>query len=57
MYQNIMYSIPGCILKGTLVEECVCVFKLSETAGPFEAKIHVAPPWDRGIDGKLIQMI
>ena len=31
---------------------CVCVFKFSETAGPSEAKFHVAPPWDRGKDGK-----
>ena len=31
--------------------------KLSETTGPTETKFHVAPPWDRGKDGKLIQLI
>ena len=31
--------------------------KLSETTVPTEAKFHVAPPWDGGKDGKLIQMI
>ena len=30
--------------------------KFSETIRPTEA-FHVAPPWDRGKDGKLIQMI
>ena len=34
---------------------CVCVFKFSEATGPTEAKFHVAPPWDRGKDGKLIE--
>ena len=33
----------------------VCVFKISETTGPTEAKFHVEPQWDRG--GKFIQMI
>ena len=31
--------------------------KFSETTEPAEAKFHVASPWDRGKDGKLIQMI
>ena len=31
--------------------------KLYETTGPTEAKFHVASPWDRGKDGKLIQLI
>ena len=31
--------------------------KFSETTGPMEAKFHVAPPWNRGKDGKLIQII
>ena len=43
------------------VRACVraggCVFKFSETTGPTEAKFHVAPPWHRGKDEKLIQMI
>ena len=33
------------------------VFKLSKRTGPIEAKFYVAPPWVRGKDGKLIQMI
>ena len=39
---------------------CVRAFRaceFSETTKPTEAKFHVAPPWDRGRDGKLIQMI
>ena len=32
-------------------------YKISESTGPSEAKFYVAPPWDRGKDGKLIQMI
>ena len=36
---------------------CVCVFKISETTRPTEAKFHVAPSLDKGKDGKLIQMI
>ena len=35
----------------------VCVFKFFETPGPTEAKFHVAQPWDRGKDDKIIQMI
>ena len=31
--------------------------KFSETTGPTKAKFHVAPPWDRRKDGKLIHMI
>ena len=31
--------------------------KFSETTGPTETKFHVAPPWDKGKDGKLIQII
>ena len=37
---------------GSIVKVCV-----SETTGPTEAKFHVPPLWDRGKDGKLIQMI
>ena len=33
------------------------MFKISETTKPTEAKFHVAPPWVRGKDGILIQMI
>ena len=36
---------------------CVCVCKFSETIGRTKAKFHVAPPCDRGKDGKRIQMI
>ena len=32
------------------------ICKFSETTGPTEA-FHVTPPWERGKDGKLIQMI
>ena len=32
------------------------MLKYSETTGPTEAKFNGAPPWDRGKDGKLIQM-
>ena len=31
--------------------------KFSETTGPIEAKNHVAPPWDRGKDGKFIEWV
>ena len=30
----------------------MCVFKFSETIVPTEAKLYVAPTWDRGKDGK-----
>ena len=30
---------------------------VSETTGPTEARFQVPPLWDRGKDGKLIQMI
>ena len=33
------------------------ILKFSKIIGPTEAKFPVAPPWDRGKDGKLIQMI
>ena len=42
---------------GSLVKVSVSVFKFSETTGPTDVKFHVAPPWDRGKDGTLIQMI
>ena len=35
----------------------MCVFKLSETTWPTEAKFHVASPWDRAKDGKLIHLL
>ena len=31
--------------------------KFSSTTGQTEAKLRVAPPWDRGKDGKLVQII
>ena len=34
---------------------CVCTNICSETTGPFEAKFHVEPPWNRG--RKFIQMV
>ena len=34
---------------------CVCSNTFSETTGPYEAKFHVEPPWDRG--RKFIQMV
>ena len=40
-----------------LPSESICLFKFSETTKPNEVKFHVAPPWNRRKDGKLIQMI
>ena len=44
------------IQKGSLVKVIACVLKYSETTWRTKAKFNGAPPWDRGKDGKLIQM-
>ena len=51
----------GRLTKLPLIVPVLCsgqnILKFSKTIGPTEAKFPVAPPWDRGKDGKLIQMI
>ena len=44
--------------RSALIVSVLCseqnIRKFSETTGPTDAKFHVAPPWDREKDGKLI---